>query len=91
MKNTCKCELRHYMSKCLAQACREEKLSQAKFSERLMIDARSYADLEHGECLCCTLTFVLFLLFCCKDRDAILGDMKALILKACNGGYPVSR
>ena len=34
---------------------------------------------------------VLFLMFCCKDRDAILEDMKALILKACNGGYPVSR
>ena len=56
-----------------------------------MIDARSYADLEHGACLCCTLTFGLFLLFCCKDKDALLEDMKVLILKACNGGYPASR
>ena len=88
MKNTCKCALRTYMSKCLAETRREQKLSQAKFSERLMVDARSYADLEHGECLCCTLTFVLFLLFCCKDRDALLLDMKVIILKACNGNYP---
>lgn len=56
-----------------------------------MMDPRSYADLEYGECLCCTLTFVLFLMFCCKDKDMLLEDMKALILKACNGGYPVSR
>lgn len=63
MKNTCKCALRTYMSQCLAKARREQNLSQAKFSERLMIDARSYADLEHGEYLCCTLTFVLFLMF----------------------------
>lgn len=29
-----------------------------------------------------------FLLFCCKDRDALLLDMKVIILKACNGNYP---
>ncbi len=91
MKNICKCALRTYMSQRLAQTRHEQHLSQARFSERLMIDARSYADLEHGECLCCTLTFVLFLLFCCKDKDALLEDMKVLILKACNGGYPASR
>ena len=84
MKNTCKCALRTYMSQRLAETRREQKLSQAKFSERLMVDARSYADLEHGG----TLTFVLFLLFCCKDRDALLLDMKVIILKACNGNYP---
>ena len=91
MKNTCKCALRTYMSQRLAETRREQNLSQTKFSERLMIDTRSYVELEHGECLCCTLTFVLFLMFCCKDRNAILEDMKALILKACNGGYPASR
>ena len=85
MKNTCKCALRTYMSQCLAETRREQNFSQAKSSERLMVAARSYADLEQGECLCCTLTFVLFLLFCCKDRDALLLDMKAIILKACNG------
>lgn len=41
MKNTCKCALRIYMSQCLAKARREQNLSQTKFSERLMIDARS--------------------------------------------------
>ena len=91
MKNTGKCALRTYMSQRLAETRREQNLSQTKFSERLMIDTRSYVDLEHGECLCCTLIFVLFLMFCCKDRDMILEDMIALILKACNGGYPVSR
>lgn len=88
MKNTCKCALRAYMSKHLPQTRREQNLSQTKFSERLMIDMRSYTDLEHGECLRCTLTFVLFLMFCCKDRDALLQDMKVIILKACNGNYP---
>ena len=53
-----------------------------------MVDARSYADLEQEESLCCFLTFVLFLLFCCKDRDALLLDMKVIILNACNGNYP---
>ena len=91
MKNTCKYELRTCMSQRLAETRKEQHLSQTKFSERLMMDPSSYADLEHGECLCRTLTFVLFLVFCCKDRNALPEDMKALILKACNGGYPVSR
>ena len=59
-----KCALRTYMSHSLAETRREQTLSQTKFSERLMIDTRSYVDLERGECLCCTLTFVLFLMFC---------------------------
>ena len=91
MKNSCKCALRTYMSQSLAETRKEQPLSQREFSECLMMDPCSYADLEHGECLCCTLTFVLFLMFCCKDRNAILEDMKAPILKACNGGYPASR
>ena len=90
MKYTCKCELRTYMSQRFAETRKEQNLSQTKFSERLMMDPRSYADLEHGECLCCTLTFVLFLVFCCKNWDALLEDVKSLILKACNGGYPIS-
>lgn len=88
MKNTCKCALRDYMSKCLVSTRHAERLSQAKFSELLMMDPRSYVDLEHGEFLCCTLTFVLFLVFHCDDATKLLQEMKQIILDACKGGYP---
>ena len=90
MKNSCKCALRNYISRCLAETRRAEKLSQEKFSELLMMNPRSYADLEHGEFLCCTLTFVLFLVFHCEDANIPLRDMKRIILDARKGGSPLS-
>lgn len=38
MKNTCKCVLRTYMTDCLSKTRKGEKLTQAKFSEKLMMD-----------------------------------------------------
>ena len=57
MKNTCKCILRDDLSKSLAQTRKDAHLTQAQFSERLMMDTRAYADLERAHNLCCTLTF----------------------------------
>lgn len=82
MKNSCKCALRDYMTNCLAMTRKSEKLTQAKFSENLMMDTRSYVSLEHGKSLCCTLTFIIYLCFFCKDVDALLQDLREIILDA---------
>ncbi len=82
MKNGCKCALRTYLTDCLAKTRKCEKLTQAKFSEKLMMDTRSYASLEHGKSLCCTLTFILYLCFFCKDVDALVQDLRHIILEA---------
>ena len=37
-------------------------------AERLHIDPRSYAELEHGRSLCCTRVFILYL-FNCKAEE----------------------
>ena len=90
VKHLCKCDLRDYMADCLAKARKHERLFQAKFSERLMMDVRSYASLEHGESLCCTLTFIIYLCFFCKDVDALVRDLRNILLKAQNGERPAS-
>ena len=41
MKQTCKCELREYMTDCLTKARIENSMSQSEFSEHLMMDTRS--------------------------------------------------
>lgn len=66
MKYQCKCFLRDYLSQWLAAARKEAGLTQARFSELLMMDTRSYADLEHAQSLCCMLTFILYLCFCAR-------------------------
>ena len=66
MKHSCICALRDYMTDCLSKTRKSEKLTQANFSEKLMMASRSYAALEHGDSLCCTLTFIIFLCFTAK-------------------------
>ena len=90
MKQLCKCELKDYMTTILFKARKREKLTKAKFSEKLMMDVRSYASLEHGESLCCTLTFIIYLCFFCKDVDVLVQDLRNILLKAQNDECPAS-
>ncbi|MBQ8507183.1 MAG: helix-turn-helix transcriptional regulator [Clostridia bacterium] len=82
MKNTCRCALRDYMTKRLAKTRKEAGLTQAKFSEQLMMDTRSYAALEHGKSLCCTLTFIIYMARCCKDTDGLIRDLRQILQDA---------
>lgn len=82
MKHICKCALRSYMTRRLTDAWKQAHLTQARFSEKLMMDTRSYADLEHGKSLCCTLTFIIYLVFFCKDVDAFIQDLREIILNS---------
>lgn len=52
------------------------KLTQAEMSEILVMDPRSYADLSSGKTMCGTLTFVLFLIYCCPDTSEFLNEIK---------------
>lgn len=81
MKDMCKCELRRYMTERLIRARTECRLSQDKFSEKLMMDTRSYAALEHGDSLCCTLTFILYLVLFCKDVEGLVKDLREIVLR----------
>ena len=82
MKQLCKCALRDYLADVLSKARKDGKLTQAKFAEKLMMDTRSYSDLEHGESLCCTLTFILYLVFFCKDVECLIRDLRQILLDA---------
>ncbi len=84
MKKLCKYALRDYMTQLLFKARQDEQLTQAKFAELLMMDTRSYSDLEHGESLCCTLTFIIYLVSFCKDTDALVRDLRMLLFNASN-------
>lgn len=88
MKNACKTALKSYMSKRFIAARRNSDLTQAKFSEKLMMDTRSYSDLEHGYSLCCTLTFILYLCYFCDDIDTLREDLRKILVDAQNIEYP---
>ena len=80
MKYQCKCSLRTYISQRLAKARKEAGMTQSKFSELLMMDTRSYVALEHSRNFCCTLTFILYLCFCCNDVEGLVNDLRQIVL-----------
>lgn len=90
MKNSCKCDLKDYMSDVLFRTRKNEKFTQSQFSEKFMMDVRSYASLEHGENLCCTLTFIIFLCFFCKNVDGLVRDLRNILLKDQDDECPAS-
>lgn len=51
-------------------------LTQSEMAERLSMDDRSYADLDHGKCCCSALTLALYLIYVCGDVDAFLEELR---------------
>ena len=64
--------LRAFMSADFCTTRKSLGLTQAQMAERLDIDLRSYADLEHGKNLCSTRVLLMYMLRCKKDRDGFL-------------------
>ncbi len=52
------------------------ELTQDKMAEQLMMDVRSYSDIDRGISMCGTLTFVLFLLHFCPDPTLLLREIR---------------
>ena len=50
--------------------------TQAKMADILVMDERSYVELDHGNSLCSALTLVLFLIYCCADVSEFLFSLK---------------
>lgn len=90
MKDICKCALRSYLTKRLAQARLDAHLTQDEFAEKLMMDTRSYASLEHGDSLCCTLTFIIYLVFFCDNVEALVRDLREIMIDAVKDELPAS-
>ncbi len=78
MKNSCKCTLRDYLTRCITNDCKPEKLAQTDFHEKLLMDMRSR---EHGKGLCCTLRFIIYLCFFCSDVNKLIADLREIILR----------
>ena len=52
----------------------ENNLTQAQMAEYLVMDLRSYANIDSGRSSCSLLTFVLYLIYFCTDiTDFIQG------------------
>lgn len=72
-------ELKKYISKKLKSSRTQLKLSQEQMSEKLMISARSYSDLERGKYFCSALVLINFVNNCDIDKDELFSDLKVIL------------
>ena len=57
-------------------------LTQAQMSRKLIMEERSYIELDHGNACCSALTLALFLIYCCEDPMQFLAELKVEFEKA---------
>lgn len=67
MRDTIQKALKQYLARYMRETRKSQKLSQAKMAEILVMDVRSYADIENGNSLCGTVTFIHFMLYVVAD------------------------
>ena len=51
-------------------------ISQEEMGHRLLMSCRSYVDLEHQKFGCSALTFALYLIYLCPDRELFLKELQ---------------
>lgn len=69
MRETTHKELKEYLCKYMKDTRKSIKLSQEKMAEKLIMDARSYADIKNGYNMCGTITFICFLLYMVENIE----------------------
>jgi transcriptional regulator with XRE-family HTH domain len=79
MRNTYLRVLKPFFQQALYRARKDRGLSQAKAAELLVMDVRSYADLEHGVSMGSALTLLLFLLYLCPDPAGFMKEVRTLL------------
>lgn len=75
-------ELKEYLCKYIKDTRKSMKLSQEKMAEKLIMDARSYADIENGSNMCGTITFIYFMLYMVEDIEAAFEGIAVVIENA---------
>ena len=68
--------LKEWFNNQLIQARAEKNFTQLQMSELLLMDERSYIDLEHGKTGCSALTLVLFIIYFVKDKNEFFDTLK---------------
>lgn len=54
-----------------------QNMTQEQMAEALIMDVRSYINLDHGQSCCSALTLSLFLIYYCTDVDKFLQELKS--------------
>ncbi len=76
MRNLYNKQLKTICHKHIISAKVEKGLTQSQMAEFLVMDIRSYADIDSGKSACGLLTFVLYLMYLCPDIEELIEEIR---------------
>ena len=76
MRNLYNKELKEICHEHIIAAKIENGLTQSQMAEYLIMDIRSYADIDSGKSVCGLLTFVLYLIYLCPDVEELIDEIR---------------
>ncbi|MBQ7975718.1 MAG: hypothetical protein IJ300_08550 [Clostridia bacterium] len=71
--------LKKYFYDDLVRTRTKLKYTQAQMAAVLVMDDRSYVELDHGNSCCSALTLALYLIYCCENPTAFLAGLRKAI------------
>ena len=80
MMNQCNCSLRDYLSQRLDKALSDGSSACPENTELSLMGAAACNELLCAKDCCCTLAFMLYLCFCCKDVNGLVADLRKNVL-----------
>ena len=80
MINQCTGFLLDYLSQRLDKALSDSSSACPTNAALSIMSSVACSELLHAKDHCCTLAFLLYLCFCCKDVDAIVTDLRRIVL-----------
>lgn len=76
MRKTYRNVLKHFFRIKLLRVRTNLEYTQTEMAEKLSMDDRSYADLEHGKSCCSAVTLALYLVYVCEDVYGFLEELR---------------
>ena len=76
------CEFQRCLSSKIEEACREHSDIYQDKMKYLLDTVREYGAI--GNCNCCTLEFIIYICFFCKDANGLVNDLRNILLKDFN-------
>ena len=76
MRGTYRSILKKFFCRYIKHTRSRLDLTQSEMAEKLVMDDRSYIDLEHGKSCCSAVTLALFLIYVCDDIISFLEDLR---------------
>lgn len=68
--------LKTFFYRNLIQTRLAQNMTQEQMAEALIMDVRSYINLDHGKSSCSALTLSLYLIYYCQDVELFLKELK---------------